>query len=50
LLVAGVIDVGRFQRRDVGKVAPRAVEVETIPDDERVGNVESYEVGLERHR
>lgn len=33
----------------MGQVPPRAVEVETIPHDEHVGNVEPHEIGLGGH-
>ena len=41
--------IGRFESGDMGELPPRPVVVETIPDHEGVGNVESDEVGLHRH-
>jgi len=42
-------DVLGIERREVGEVSPRAVEVETIPDDEDVGYVEAHELRLDAH-
>jgi hypothetical protein len=44
---AGGGDVGGIEGREVGQVPPGTVEVETIPDHERVGNVETDEIRLD---
>ena len=42
-------DVFRIEGCDVRQVPPAPVEVETIPDHEQVGNVETDEIGLDPH-